>query len=802
MRWILLIGALLPVYACSVYNVCEPGEQAACACQGGGQGVQICLADGSGWGECDCACVPDCTGKDCGDDGCSGSCGSCGAGEVCSDGRCECAFEECEGACCADGQRCYRGACCTPDCAGRCCGDDGCGGQCQHSCPTGTACNATTCECEPVARETGLPCTDHDQCASGLCLRYTGQAEGYCTETDCGSDAECVNHSDDGVEMCCVEIDVAFFFCLKIGPGCQCGDGSGACGSSCTCTSDSACQPGFPCLATSIMDPDAICSKLCMVDRDCDDCVGSDPADEFECVPISGGDKYCLLIDGRGCDRNLDCPSGEVCLVDVIDDMLRGTCGRMGALDPGAACNDEDDPDSLPYDERCAAVFCFNGMCSSVCTLDSDCPQDMTCETVGFIDMPDQTIDMCMGPPPQGPQGPGDPCIYGSVNADTGHCQSGLACLGYDPAQLGVSCDSDVDCESIISPVENPDCTAQGLCGASFCSPPCDVGNECQSGFYPALVEGQCYCIPQETGSSGPGDPCPFMGVHMDAPYCESGLACLGYDREAVNAPCEADEDCMDVLPPAQNPECSAQDDLCGASFCSPPCDANDECQAGFYPSMAGDQCYCIPQETGSSGAGDPCPFQGTHVDAAYCESGLTCLGYDREALNAPCETDEDCTGALPPAQNPECAEQDGLCGASFCSPPCDANDQCQTGFYPSMAGDQCYCIPETNGTSGAGDPCPFQGTHMDAPYCESGLTCLGYDRGAINEPCETDEDCMDVLPPAENPDCSEQDSLCGASFCSPPCDENDQCEAGFYPAEISDLCYCIPATRHTRLPM
>ncbi len=51
-----------------------------------------------------------CKGKQCGDDGCGGTCGTCEAGTTCN----------ADGACVA----------CTPSCAGKTCGDDGCGGSC------------------------------------------------------------------------------------------------------------------------------------------------------------------------------------------------------------------------------------------------------------------------------------------------------------------------------------------------------------------------------------------------------------------------------------------------------------------------------------------------------------------------------------------------------------------------------------------------------------------------------------------------------------------------------------------------
>ena len=54
-------------------------------CPGGA--LPLCTGDG-GW-QCPLVCVPDCGGKSCGTDGCSGSCGSCGGGSTCTpDGNC------------------------------------------------------------------------------------------------------------------------------------------------------------------------------------------------------------------------------------------------------------------------------------------------------------------------------------------------------------------------------------------------------------------------------------------------------------------------------------------------------------------------------------------------------------------------------------------------------------------------------------------------------------------------------------------------------------------------------------------
>lgn len=60
----------------------------------------------------DCECVPYCLGKQCGPDGCGGSCGECEGQDFCNQFQCVC----------------------EPDCATTECGDDGCGGSCGQ-CP-------------------------------------------------------------------------------------------------------------------------------------------------------------------------------------------------------------------------------------------------------------------------------------------------------------------------------------------------------------------------------------------------------------------------------------------------------------------------------------------------------------------------------------------------------------------------------------------------------------------------------------------------------------------------------------------
>ena len=64
----------------------------------------------------------------CGSDGCGSVCGLCNLGETCTNGVCSC----------------------VPDCAGKECGDDGCEGTCPPGCGTGQDCVEGVCEWDPL----------------------------------------------------------------------------------------------------------------------------------------------------------------------------------------------------------------------------------------------------------------------------------------------------------------------------------------------------------------------------------------------------------------------------------------------------------------------------------------------------------------------------------------------------------------------------------------------------------------------------------------------------------------------------
>lgn len=184
-------------------------------------------------------CVPDCSGKDCGGDGCGGSCGTCESGYYCESGICEqesttTISEGCsEG--CDDGNDCTLDYCNIDTCMhvpriGEVCTDDG------NSC-TDDVCNVNgACTHPAVADET--PCENSGVCMSGVCsgqcFPFTCQAFGYecgIIPNGCGGQLNC--GTCDSGEVC--EAGQCVSDCVPNCANKNCGDDG--CGGSCgTCT--------------------------------------------------------------------------------------------------------------------------------------------------------------------------------------------------------------------------------------------------------------------------------------------------------------------------------------------------------------------------------------------------------------------------------------------------------------------------------------------------------------------------------------------------------------------------------------
>lgn len=146
-------------------------------------------------------CKPDCTGKECGDDGCGGSCRKCSEGAVCApDNKCcvtacsyngfDCGPDFCGGSCgdCTQPAVCdlLWQRCCTPVCDGTSCAD-GCGGECPGACGTTEYCHNG--QCVAYGKKFPGPCAIHEE--PGIrSYYYTYDSEGRMLDEifDNGSD--------------------------------------------------------------------------------------------------------------------------------------------------------------------------------------------------------------------------------------------------------------------------------------------------------------------------------------------------------------------------------------------------------------------------------------------------------------------------------------------------------------------------------------------------------------------------------------------------------------------------------------
>jgi hypothetical protein len=171
------------------------------------------------------SCTPSCGGKQCGDDGCGGSCGTCDSTQACNaSGQCvasclpscnlkQCGNDGCGGSCgnCGAGLLCNPNnqcvAPCVPACSGKQCGGDTCGGSC-GTCGAGETCNSSgTCETSTNACA-GLTAWDPAQLWTAYKVgeqhvgsnghRYTCKNVAYCIDDPTGYVGSTYGWTDDG----------------------------------------------------------------------------------------------------------------------------------------------------------------------------------------------------------------------------------------------------------------------------------------------------------------------------------------------------------------------------------------------------------------------------------------------------------------------------------------------------------------------------------------------------------------------------------------------------------------------------
>ena len=635
---------------------------------------------------------------------------------------------------CEEGTECSEGECiCLPDCEGKDCGEDGCGGICGECLPDTEACVAGQCK---ALGDVGKPCaidadcTTDGGCYAGFCTavcRMAGElVPGACEDSFGGSDWGPLFACPVDLDICmpgnvdnkmltcasdddCASIDLAGFACAlsfaaadgsvagkcmppgdraPAGAPCDGGDGSG-------CTSLICLHPDMDLEATGVCaaycgSPNTECPEgtLCTAYPfyDGDEAVGYGAV----CAPFGGSQEMC--------QTTADCQVGkEYCGAVVDPEGLGWDLLCLEAVNPeggwlGDPCTHNDD---------CLEQFCMFGTwannveayCTRPCTEDASCNDDTVCRQVHFTPfegvLPDGAFEtkVCLRTAET------SPCF---VEEDNPVCEfewsicepipGGVGWLGScvsaacPPSCEGKACKEDDGCgtpcldacladgETCLEGTEClSDFCADGFCCGTACDGLCEscglfelegICSPLAGGDDPDLECGACLrcngageCAPLPAGPE-PGELCPICQV------CDGEGACLQVEpltdpqfgcepcfvcsEEGECVPVEAGLDPKDGCEEAEPESCLTTGVCNGAGECElwlaeTPC-SESVCEGttDFPPSLCDGLGVCVPQE------GVPC--------APY-----TCATDAPECLVA-CEVSEQCT-------------EGNWCAAGLCEP-------------------------------------------------------------------------------------------------------------------------------------
>ena len=444
---------------------------------------------GQGYGFTTPACTPDCTSKNCGDDGCGGSCGVCDAEQTCN----------------ADGV-CFGGPGCEPGWTA------GCGG---------CKCEACVCEADPYCCDTAWDelCVDLCLSACGGCGSCTASCEGKdCGDDGCGGDCgACPDEAPYcGPDYLCSDV------CTPSCAGQACGDDG--CGGSCgDCPEGQACEDGACVADMGICGPKEIagcpgCS--------CEACVCE--LDPFCCE--NQWDELCAEACMQSCGGCAPCEpdcAGKVC----GDDGCGGACGGCPPDEPYCSSGQ-----CTSCEPQCDGKTCGDDGCSGQC---GTCAEGEICEG-----------DHCACPPSctmedGGLKECGDDGCGGTCGTCDGAyvCSPEFTCVHFTgcEAHEGAGCDGCL-CEDCVCGEDafcceetwDDSCVALcqdtcGGCGAP-CYPSCPggfcgedgCGGTCACpGAQDACVEGACVCQPACTDRECGADGCEgYCG------FCPQGEVC------------------------------------------------------------------------------------------------------------------------------------------------------------------------------------------------------------------------------------------------------------------------------------
>ena len=317
--------------------------------------------------------------------------------------------------------------------------------QTDDECPPCHVCSEAICiaELDPPA------CLTNADCGGYYCQAYADAAcENYCTDAlGCATDGDCptcsfcteLGYCEQGMigpGDCTTDEDCDAGHTCEAGPECgyvcvpqcmtdeDCGSCSVCVDGQCMgtglveCVTDEDCGPGFACEA---LDPDDMCSSLCVDTGPLPECL-----EDTDCGPCEVCDEFaCVAVPGLPPCSEGDCPAGQICYALGYEDQDAAWCKQTCV--PG--CATEDDCAGC---QTCQAGACL-GDAAPACVSDDDCEPDHICVVE---DLEDACANACKLP------GAPAECLE---DVDCGPCATceGTTCM----ATPGMpACGADADC--------------------------------------------------------------------------------------------------------------------------------------------------------------------------------------------------------------------------------------------------------------------------------------------------------------------------------------------------------------------
>jgi hypothetical protein len=761
-----------------------------------------------------CVCDPDCNEKECGSDGCQGSCGECDWTQDCTAGLCvikDCGFL-CDGIQCGSvgpAGECLCGTCddgddCTVDScdedAASCVFDEGAGIglECDdnQACTDNDVCTDQGCEGDPKV------CADENECTLDSCHPITGECqfttgqlfgkscndENPCTSGDKCNGGECV-----GIPKSPLVVNVE----------------------ECACDTDGDCAPwddGDVC-SGSLVCLDGDLGGFCSIDPasllDCNDNVNC-TADS--CHPTEGCKHFAMTIQCTdqasctvdSCDPELGClnlPDNSKC--DDGNPCTYGFCHPQNSCTYGAV------PEGFPCGDPIGWGKCSqNGVCTCApACKENGCGDDGcggscgSCGEWGYDCIDGECVADCelwCQVPECG--------LAANGECDCGNCDDGSECT-LDICKPDASClhiyHHDAPCD------DGSECTADDHCVMAACLgtlKDCDNGSACTvDSCDPAT--GKCLHASDTTDGNDCDDgvPCTMSDK------CAAGI-CLGFAKTCDDASVCTVDSCDAVTGECLH-EVLGDGTVCDDDF---ECSLDDKCLAGKCvgqrPTAQNTPpgCGCITDEQ-CDDDGNIC--NGTlHCDVED-DKGVCVVAPDSlnpcddgvECTDDLCSPEEGCSNPLVPGV---CAD-DVECTSDYCHPiggcsnigwgaNCDDGNECTSDTCNVPAG--CSYTPMQNGT-----PCgaPDGWGQCQAGECSCKSKCAGLECG--NDGCGgTCSDC-----PGEGnaciegecqcePDCSGKE--CGPNGCGGYCGgcdfENAECGEDFkchcFNVECESICCAV----------